>query len=282
MATNLKCAKLIPHPNNRAVSVEDPGYKSLVAAIRQDGFKSLITVRKLAVGEYQILCGHRRWQAAQEAGLKVVPCEIVEDDDLQALDRMTRDNAHRVNPCAVDNFHSCVAMKELGKSYKEIGDFFGESVDWVRDVLRLRKLSPEVLAEGLANRWTLGKLVGMTKKSTKPVVSRGNLPTSNDDDSSNEEPNSSEDSKQCLKKQPKKKQDPRDEEVAKPAEKDAARELLPTDIILAVGSRQFSLEPDDRDAVIKAPRKWLKSLVTGVAGKLVGFEELVSTDDNED
>ena len=71
------------HPFN-AYSEED--LRELVESVKLLGVVNPVVVRKKADGRYEILAGHNRTNAAKRAGLRTVPCKIVEaDNDLAKL-----------------------------------------------------------------------------------------------------------------------------------------------------------------------------------------------------
>lgn len=60
--------------------------KELAEDIKQNGILSPVIVRPIEGGRYQILAGHNRTNAAELAGLDVIPCIVKEcDDDLAKL-----------------------------------------------------------------------------------------------------------------------------------------------------------------------------------------------------
>lgn len=71
------------HPFD-AYSEEDLG--ELVESVKLLGVVNPVIVREKAGGRYEILAGHNRTNAAKKAGLRAVPCKIVDaDDDLAKL-----------------------------------------------------------------------------------------------------------------------------------------------------------------------------------------------------
>lgn len=71
------------HPFN-AYSEED--LNELTESVKLLGVINPVIIRKKADGRYEILAGHNRTNAAKRAGLRTVPCKIVDaDDDLAKL-----------------------------------------------------------------------------------------------------------------------------------------------------------------------------------------------------
>ena len=121
LITDLLRNKLQPRKNFDKESLE-----GLTNSIKERGLIQPIIVRKSSDqnGKYEIVAGERRWQAAQSAGLHVVPIVEVEADDLKSLEFAIVENVQRsdLNPIEeamgyqklIDN------IDELKKSYPEL------------------------------------------------------------------------------------------------------------------------------------------------------------------
>lgn len=61
--------------------------EQMVESIKQMGVLQPLIVRKSAVqmSKYEILAGERRWENAKAAGLKTVPCRIMNVDDKKGV-----------------------------------------------------------------------------------------------------------------------------------------------------------------------------------------------------
>jgi ParB family transcriptional regulator, chromosome partitioning protein len=61
--------------------------EEMVSDLAQRGVRQPLRVRRAAEGDnrYELICGHRRWRAAQRIGLAQVPATIGTDDDGQAV-----------------------------------------------------------------------------------------------------------------------------------------------------------------------------------------------------
>lgn len=76
----------------------------LLADIATRGVRQPITVRRSASNSehYEIICGHRRWRAAQRVGLAQIPATVVAQDDATAILASLADNLQTGNLSAVD------------------------------------------------------------------------------------------------------------------------------------------------------------------------------------
>jgi len=75
------------------------GLETLAESIGSDGLLEPLVVRpsKREEGKYEVVCGLRRFLAAQKAGLKAVPCVVKEMSDVEAMEAMFIENKEREN-----------------------------------------------------------------------------------------------------------------------------------------------------------------------------------------
>jgi len=74
--------------------------QELVKSIGLHGVLSPLLVRPAAANRYQLIAGERRWLAAKEAGLEVVPCQVRHYTDRQVYEAAIEENLKRedLNP----------------------------------------------------------------------------------------------------------------------------------------------------------------------------------------
>ena len=95
---------------------DDDYLAELERSVRQFGIIEPLVVRPLADGSYEILAGHMRWRAAQQAGLQRVPVVIREADDRTAAAIALVENLLRreLNPiCLLYTSHPRVVVLGL-------------------------------------------------------------------------------------------------------------------------------------------------------------------------
>ena len=75
------------------------GVEELAESVGRDGLLEPLVVRpsKREAGKYEVVCGLRRFTAAQKAGLKAVPCVVKEMSDVEAMEAMLVENMEREN-----------------------------------------------------------------------------------------------------------------------------------------------------------------------------------------
>lgn len=118
--------------------------KELAESIKKYGVIQPIMLRPEALG-YEIVAGERRWRAAREAGLKVVPALVRDLDEEQNMFIALIENIQRedLNP-----IEEARAYAEMSQKYRmtqeEISNSMGKSRPYIANMLRLLKLNEKV------------------------------------------------------------------------------------------------------------------------------------------
>lgn len=87
---------LFENMNNHFHKIEGEKWDEFVASVRKIGVQVPLIVRQKNRG-YEIIAGHNRKRAAEEVGLKTLPCMIVDVDDVDASVIMAITNNQREN-----------------------------------------------------------------------------------------------------------------------------------------------------------------------------------------
>lgn len=141
-------------PDQPRKSVSQKRLQELASSIRSHGLLQPITVEQRAPDRYQIVTGHRRYQAAQLAGQAHIHC-LIQDTD-QPLDQQERlarqlvENLQREDLSPVDKARALVAFKnELGKDapWSEVEGQIGISETTRKQYTRLLKLPEDIQRE---------------------------------------------------------------------------------------------------------------------------------------
>ena len=97
---------------------------------------------------YVVLIGHRRMAAAKEAGLKELPCAVIEaSDPKEQISIMLAENMQRSDLTPYEQARSFQMMIDMGGSVEEISKRSGFSVTTVRHRLKMAELDPETLRQ---------------------------------------------------------------------------------------------------------------------------------------
>ena len=172
LVTEVPLAELHPFVNHPFEVRDDEDMQKLVDSIKENGVLTNLTVRRRAEGGYEIISGHRRFHAAQLAGLESIKVQVRDIDDDQAIIAMVDANIQRehISPmekaralkmkndaikrsigrprqkcCQLDN------ISEKGRTSDSIAADAGDSVKQVYRFIRLNELIPELQQKVDAN-----------------------------------------------------------------------------------------------------------------------------------
>ena len=171
LVTEVPLAELHPFVNHPFEVRDDEDMQKLVESIKENGVLTNLTVRRRAEGGYEIISGHRRFHAAQLAGLESIKVQVRDVDDDQAIidmvdaniqrehispmekaralkmknDALKRSVGRRKNGCQLDNHFS------EPKTSDTIAADAGDSVKQVYRYIRLNELIPELQKKVDAN-----------------------------------------------------------------------------------------------------------------------------------
>lgn len=95
LVTEVALAELHPFVNHPFEVRDDEDMQKLVDSIKENGVLTNLTVRRRAEGGYEIISGHRRFHAAQLAGLESIKVQVRDIDDDQAIIAMVDANIQR-------------------------------------------------------------------------------------------------------------------------------------------------------------------------------------------
>jgi len=113
------------------------GLEELTASIRDSGVIEPLIVRPMPSGDYQVVAGYRRLQAARKAGLEAVPCIVRSMTDEEAWRTYFVENIQRED----------ISDYELAKRLHEFKRRFGYSVRQLEGIL---KKSPAWISQHLS------------------------------------------------------------------------------------------------------------------------------------
>lgn len=119
---------------------------SLADSILQHGVIQPIIVRKTKTGFYQIIAGERRYRASKLAGLKEIPCIIINADELKAAQVSLIENIQRedLNPYEEAQAYASL-MKDFDLTQEQVSNQVGKSRSAIANTMRLLELPDEVL-----------------------------------------------------------------------------------------------------------------------------------------
>ena len=162
LVTEVPLSELHPFVNHPFEVRDDEDMQKLVDSIKENGVLTNLTVRRRAEGGYEIISGHRRFHAAQLAGLESIKVQVRDIDDDQAIIAMVDANIQREHISPMEKARA-YAMKleaisrqgarqdltsaQLGRKLESadiVGKEAGDSRMQVRRYIRLNNLVPDL------------------------------------------------------------------------------------------------------------------------------------------
>lgn len=127
--------------------ISPEGLSALRQSIQEQGVLQPILVRK--VGErYELIAGERRWTAAKDAGLSMIPARIIQTKtDTEILEISLVENLQRedLNPMDVAQGYQRL-VKEFGLTHQDVARVVGTDRSTVTNLVRLLQLPEEIQA----------------------------------------------------------------------------------------------------------------------------------------
>lgn len=138
---NLKASVYQPRTDFSEASLQE-----LAASIKEHGLLEPLLVTRSADGQkYEIICGERRFRAAQMAGLHAVPCLIRELSDEKAYAVALIENIQRedLSPLEIARAYEQMIQK-CQYTHESLAKSLGMARSTITNTLRLLKLEPQV------------------------------------------------------------------------------------------------------------------------------------------
>lgn len=132
-----------PHPDNPRKNIGD--VTDLAASIKTNGLLTPLSV--VPNGErYRVIAGHRRLAACKQAGIRAVPCFVLQLGPLQQLEAMVTENCQREQLTVLEEADAIQGMLDLGATTASVAHRLGRSADYVRDRAKAASIGNEVRA----------------------------------------------------------------------------------------------------------------------------------------
>jgi ParB family transcriptional regulator, chromosome partitioning protein len=135
---------ITPSPLQPRKEFASNALQELVESIRQHGIVQPLVVRAVD-GRYELIAGERRWRAAQQAGLSMVPVIVRTASDRDVLELSLIENLQRtdLNPIEEAQGYARLA-NDFSMRQEEIAQKVGRSRAAVANAMRLLDLHPQV------------------------------------------------------------------------------------------------------------------------------------------
>lgn len=159
-------SRVHPHPANIRESLGD--VTELAASARRHGLLQPLLVQPHPdrAGDWRVVAGHRRYAAAQHAGLDAVPVVVrhgLTEEDV--LELMLVENCQRRELNPMERAEALGALINRGRTQREIADSIGKSVSWVNYYLTLLDLDTASRQKIRTGQLPVTKAIGAIRKT---------------------------------------------------------------------------------------------------------------------
>ncbi len=156
-------------PLNPRRTVTGDQLEELAASIREKGLLQPVLVRSLnGAGRYELVCGHRRFAAAQMVGLEELPAIVRELDDQAVLEIQVVENLQRADLHPLEEAESYRRLLLVkGYDVARIAEKIGRSVKYVYDRVKLLELTKEAKKLFLDGKISAGHATLLARLSPK-------------------------------------------------------------------------------------------------------------------
>jgi ParB family chromosome partitioning protein len=143
---NIPLERITPNPDQPRMNFDEAALAELAASIREHGVLQPILVRPTGEPQhYQLVAGERRWRAAKQAELDVIPALIEQLDDDTALEIGIIENLQREDLSPLEEAMIYDRMThEHGYSVRRLAQKIGKDKGYVENRLRLAGAPTEI------------------------------------------------------------------------------------------------------------------------------------------
>ena len=147
--------------------------ESLIISIREHGLIQPILIRPLSHG-FEIVAGHRRYQACKSLRWRFIPCKIREMTNKQAFEIQLSENIQRKS---MDPIEEAEAFRRYVIDFgwggvSDLAKKIGKSEEYVSHRIQLLKLSEEIKNKIVSNRLNVSKAIEI---STIPIEKQSQI-----------------------------------------------------------------------------------------------------------
>lgn len=129
----------------------------LSQSIEEKGILQPLVVRHIGGGKYELIAGERRFRAARQAGLNLVPVIVKNVDDNEVLELALIENIQREN---LNPIEEALAYRDLLSKFQhtqeELAKRLGKDRSSIANALRLLKLPESIRNQLISNELSMG------------------------------------------------------------------------------------------------------------------------------
>lgn len=133
--------QITPNAKQPRQNFDEEALAELKTSIQAFGLLQPIVVRKIDGGKYELVMGERRWRAARDVGLALIPAIVRDTTDDAMLRDALLENLHRqqLNPLEEAAAYQQL-LQEFGTTHEELANRIGRSRSQVTNTIRLLNL----------------------------------------------------------------------------------------------------------------------------------------------
>jgi ParB family transcriptional regulator, chromosome partitioning protein len=141
----LEISNIIPRANQPRQHFSEESLQELADSIRAHGILQPVLVRPSGA-DYEIVAGERRWRAADQAGLKMIPALVRELNDVDVAEISLVENLQREDLSPIEEARAYRNLLEQYNYTQEmLAERVGKSRAHIANTIRLLNLSPEII-----------------------------------------------------------------------------------------------------------------------------------------
>ena len=141
---NIEINQVVPNPRQPRTVFDKEGLKDLSASIKEHGIIEPILTR-MRDGKYELVAGERRWRAAKQAGLAIIPAIVKDFTDEQSLELSLIENLQREDLNPMDEAEGyALLIKEFKLTQELVAKKVGKDRSTVANMLRILNLPDKI------------------------------------------------------------------------------------------------------------------------------------------
>jgi len=141
----LPISSVVPNRFQPRAEFDEETLASLADSVRELGVLQPILVRPTDGDRYELIAGERRWRAARQAGLGVIPAIVRRLEDDTSLEQALVENIHREDLSVLEEAAAYQQLiEEFGLTQDEVAKRVGRSRSAVANTVRLLQLPPRI------------------------------------------------------------------------------------------------------------------------------------------
>lgn len=165
---------IVPNPHQPRLHFDEAKLAELAQSIQEHGILQPLIVTETKPGQYELIAGERRFQAAKKIGLATVPILVRAADERVKLELAIIENIQRHNLNPIEEAKAYFRLAdEFGLSQEAVAAKMGKQRSTIANTLRLLQLPVEIqraVAEGKISEGHAKALLSIENKEKQRAV----------------------------------------------------------------------------------------------------------------